>query len=362
MKMRSPVLALAFSSLTMLCSTAQVSASASAGAANSGGKAMSTPPAAMLEVHTMEVAGAMAHTFFPPLKCDAEGNLFLSTQGEGLPGFRKLNPKGEELTLFRATSPDIKINIGTYFSLAPDGTVYQLIMAHEQSRYVFAYKSDGNVKSEIKLQPGFFFTPYQIAAFGDGTLLVMGMERDSNPDNPIMWPYEAIFSSSGSVVKELHFEDDDAVRELAVDGDSQVTVPSNRSLNLAIVGGAAETALDGNVYVMRRVSPAIFDAVSPGGALRRFIVDPGRPGFGDPSMHIAGTRIAVLFYNDQTRESLIKVVDLEGREVATYEAPAANGGATLGRAFICYQANPDRFTFLTVLDQGKLGIKTATAK
>jgi hypothetical protein len=166
--------------LLAACSSAQV-----AGPANSSGA--SRPPAAaaktvtrpkqrtgdqprQLQVETLKVPGEVAGLFAPPLKCDGDGNLFMRLDAEGVPGIRKLSQKGERLATAQVSAADIKFNRATYFSLAPDGDIYQIILAWEHARYVFVYKTDGTVKSEIKLQPGFFFSPQQLAVFPSGNL------------------------------------------------------------------------------------------------------------------------------------------------------------------------------------------------
>ncbi|HWO36141.1 MAG TPA: hypothetical protein VNO32_45710 [Candidatus Acidoferrum sp.] len=78
------------------------------------------------------------------------------------------------------------------------------------------------------------------------------------------------------------------------------------------------------------------------------------------TMHIAGNKIAVLFRQEQTRKEIIKVVDLEGHDVATYDEPTQDGRQTLGLAFICYTENPQRFTFLTTTEDDRLGLVIAT--
>ena len=77
-------------------------------------------------------------------------------------------------------------------------------------------------------------------------------------------------------------------------------------------------------------------------------------------MHMAGNRIATLFRNALTLEEIIKVVDLDGHDVATYEEPVINGQHALGPAFACYANNPERFTFLTTTEDNKLGLIFAT--
>jgi len=114
---------------------------------------------------------------------------------------------------------------------------------------------------------------------------------------------------------------------------------------------------------MRRLSPAIIYAISPGGSVHRFEVDPGQRDFLPDSMHVVGNRIAVLFWEPQTNEEILKVVDLQGHDIAVYDEPAEkDGGHTLGLAFVCYAQNPERFIFLETMDDEKLGLMTATPK
>jgi hypothetical protein len=123
---------------------------------------------------------------------------------------------------------------------------------------------------------------------------------------------------------------------------------------------------------MRSTSPAIFYALSAGGeVLRRFTVDPGDISYGPVAMHVSGNRIAVLFREPQTQEKIMKIVDLEGRELATYSAdvryPADAEGKerktqALGGAFACYTTNPDRFIFLATGADDKLRFRIAEAR
>lgn len=313
-----------------------------------------------LNIETIKLPSQIASTFAFPLKCDADGNLYFITDPDGFEAIQKLSTKGEQLGLYQAKSPDLKIDNAGYFSLSPDGEVYQVIMAHEITRYVFAYNADGSVKSEIKLQTGFPFTPSRLAVFPSGDLLVSGLKYDKDR-TAAMWPFNGIFSSDGALRKEITLKDDESIRAMAGSGDPKVTSPQHPSFNHAVTQGAAETAADGNVYLMRRISPAIFYAISPGGAVvRRFTVNAGEEDFMPVITHIAGSRIAILFRQGQTRKEIIKVVDLEGHEVATYEEPVIDGRQALGLAFACYASNPERFTFLTEMEDHRLGLAIAT--
>ncbi len=252
------------------------------------------------------------------------------------------------------------------FAVSPSGELYEFVFpVDEITRYVMVYKSDGTYKSAIKLQPGFAWTPSTIAVFASGDLLVSGLEYDKDKKNA-MWPFTGIFSSDGTLLKEVKLEDDDALRDLAASGDARVTSTTNLSANYAIEFGQSQAAADGNVYLMRWVTPTIFYALSPGGGVvRRFLVDPGDDSFRLAAMHIVGNRIAVLFYQPQTGEKQMKVVDLEGHEIATYDQIKVDGKPKndfLGSAFACYTEDPQRFTFLTTGDGDKLELRAAEGR
>jgi hypothetical protein len=137
---------------------------------------------------------------------------------------------------------------------------------------------------------------------------------------------------------------------MASDGDTRVTVPQVPSANRAVDLSRVEMASDGNAYVMRWTNPAVFYAISPGGeVVRRFTVDPGNGGYRPAAMHVTKDRIAVLFYDPQTNDKIMRVVDLEGHTMATYDELRANGkpvGDPIGTAFACYTQSPERFTFV----------------
>ena len=79
-------------------------------------------------------------------------------------------------------------------------------------------------------------------------------------------------------------------------------------------------------------------------------------------MHIVGRKIAVLFREALTHEQFVKVVDLDGREIATYSDTVVNGMSTLGLAFACYTEDPEQLTFLGVAEDNRLQIKIAAPR
>src|SRR5262245_60431604 len=96
-----------------------------------------------------------------------------------------------------------KIDVATYFSVGLDGTVYQVAFPHIRQRYVLAFGKDAVIKSEIKLDTNFGWIPSMVAPFASGDLLVSGLKY--NPDGVDLprLPFTGIFSSNGTLLKEL---------------------------------------------------------------------------------------------------------------------------------------------------------------
>jgi len=300
----------------------------------------------------------MVSVFYPPLKCDSDGNLYLRTEVGGVYGIHKLSPKGEKVAVFEADSnPDLKVDVAPYFALAANGgELYEIVYPHEINRYVFSYKSDGTFQSAVKLAPGFPFSPKKLAVFASGQFLISGEEYDKDPTGA-MWPFTGIFDSSGRLLKELEVGDEKELHDMVSSGDARVALPGNPHANRAVDNGQLEMGADGNAYLMRWTNPAVFYAISPGGEIvRRFTLDAGGSGYRPSAMHISKSRIAVLFVDPQSKDMIMRIVDLEGHQIATYDQLKVDGRPKepLGAAFACYMENPTRFVFLGADDNDKV--------
>ena len=319
-------------------------------------------PQSLELVETITISTELASNFAAPFRCDSDGNLYVMPSfGDGDTGIRKLNKKGELQALLRAsTATDPAIEVATYFSLGPDGTVYQLGFPHMFKRYIVAFGKDGSVKSEIGLETPFKWGPSLMMPFASGDFLVTGLKYNpEGPDLPRL-PFTGIFSSSGVLLKEISLKDDKNIADMGASGDDRVVPAGSPLANLAVENGAMESAPDGNIYLMRNLSPAIVYAISPGGAVvKRFEVKPDEGHYRPFIMHISGGRIAVLFREAQTHKQLVKVVDLDGHEMGTYSDEVVSGQSRLGLAFACYTDNPERLTFLGTTDDNKLQFKIA---
>jgi hypothetical protein len=312
-------------------------------------------------VQTVVAQSEVASSFVEPLWCDGDGNLYLSSD-EAAAAIRKLSAKGERVALYQPiANPDVKVGSTGYFAVTPDGELYSLAFAsNEISRYVLVFKPDGTYKTKIKLSPGFPLFPSTLSIFPNGSLLVTGQVYDHDPHMPKL-PFTGIFTSDGSLLKEVSLEDDEKITALLASRDGSVTSPTNPLSNQAVSWGQAAAASDGNIYVMRWLSPAVFYAVSPGGqVVKRFEVNPGDNLMMPISMHISGNKIAVLFYQRNTFDEVMKIVDLEGHEIASYDEVHEGDKRvpdTFGLAFACYTTKPDRFTFLTAGDDHRIELK-----
>jgi hypothetical protein len=300
---------------------------------------------------------------FADLACDEDGSLYLGVEGGGgSESVRKINPKGELVTRFNPMVADTEVEVlgtGSY-AVTPDGELYIWVgNAKDGFYYALSFAADGHFKSKTKLDPGVPWVPASLAVFRNGNFLITGQIGDNDPRQPMI-PFTAIFRSDGKLLKEISLEDDGKIYDLARARDPKLTSIAVPTSNRAIAWGRTEAARDGNIYVMRWLSPATFYVISPGGeVLRRFTVDAGSKSLMPTMMHVSGSRIAILFRDEGTKEQLVKIVDLEGHEIATYDASPPHGQKlAIGAAFACYYSKQTRFTFLASDEDRRIMLRT----
>ncbi len=298
-------------------------------------------------------------------KCDGNGNFYVRAD---LLAITKLNSKWEHITTFSAgSSPDVaQVDGAGMFTVSADGEVYQLVFPHSFDRDVFLYNKDGSYKSMVKLDVGGVWSPSLFAVFPSGNFLATGGKWDRTAKE--YFPFTGILSSNGTLLKELHLEDDEHIHDLAAMGDSRFSPgPVSGGLNFAISRGKMEMGPDGNVYLLRWLNPAVIYAISQGGEVgRRFTVDPGDQDLTVERMAIAGNRIAVVFRktssDHRVLKQLIEIVDLEGNKIAIYDQPLIDGHVAFGASLVCYSQNPEQFTFIEWTKDDKWVINIAEAR
>ncbi len=297
----------------------------------------------------------VARDFTMPLQCDADGNVYSKNNSDGFPSIHKISPKGERTASFVANScSDIKVQHTGVFFVAQDGRVYQLAFPLEDKPHVLVFKDDGTCHSQIKLDTPFSFIPYQLVVFPSGNMLISGTRWRAQLKQYV--PYTALFSASGTVLKDVDLDSDPEKPQGAA---TKAGVESEAAQRRSVSGGAMLLAADNNVYLIHKEEAPTVYAISEGGAVTRsFRVDPEASGMVAETMQIAGNRIAILFGEPKAHRALIKVVDLEGKPLAQYDAPTQNGRITLPLTLSCYSYPPETFTFLSSTQEDKVVLET----
>jgi len=308
-------------------------------------------------IDVVVVESELGGAFREPLKCDSEGSVYVRGYDAVLRSkipIRKFDTqKGVRLASFSLDSaPGLEFETGDEFFVAPDGELYWLT-ATKSERYILTFAKDGTFKGKVKLEFGKPFLPYQLAVFAGGEFLISGLNPEDPGKKSDKKPFTGIFDKQGRLVKRIALQDDDAIHEAAQRGDSNFTselYPGQG--NRAVSQGAVVGSSDGNVYLMRRTSPALIYAISPAGTVvRRISVDSGDPALFPMEVHGVEGRLAIMFWNRVTGESLFKIVETQtGDVIATYANQNLFG-------FTCYTL-PQRFTFLST-SKGKLAFAHA---
>ena len=315
---------------------------------------------ALHESSRASIASEMGGAFMSGSKCDSDGNLYirkLATDRPLLGPVVKIDPDGKRVALFDPVAfSELQPERADAFSPAPDGGLYQIASTGGLKRqiYVLHFSSDGSPASPIHLEAD--FEPHDFAAFPGGNLLVSGVQRDpqKKPDNAR--PFTAVFSADGGLVAQLSFA---PPRESAAPAESAV-----KSMTKVAAGDAkpaaptadlsnAEAGADGNIYALRRSSPALVYVISPAGKIvRTFKVNGPAAGVMPNTLHVSRNRLAVAFWSDDDRSHAIVVLDAQtGRKIETY-----SDSAGLGQSFACYAADESVFTFLNLGEENQLEV------
>jgi hypothetical protein len=241
------------------------------------------------------------------------------------------------------------------------------------------FDEEGNYDSVIRLDN--LLAPRQLAVFPSGEFLISG-ERLDEEQRGTGQPFTAIFDRAGRLMKELELPDDieeqreelrsavDPRMEQQTAGD-QLPAPKpqgqavpaqtnplpskTEQFQLALSRGKAVAADDGNIYLMRAISPPVIYVIAPGGGVaRRLSLKPPDPDALPLEMKVAGGRVAMMFVTPDTKGRLTKhtlvIANTESGEVIAHYPT----GAEVGGALACY--SPDAITFLSATQGGSMAL------
>jgi hypothetical protein len=275
------------------------------------------------------------------------------------------DPAGVLKVRFSSSSKDDPaLSIYEPTALLSDGGVARLTYSRlsREAPWLAFFSPDGKLKSRVQLDPGGFF-PYQLAVFPSGESLVSGLEHvHSRRAMGAFKSFTAIYDKNGHLQKRLSLPADAEIDADAERGDSRY---ANGPMfgNRAVAFGRARLGDDGNVYLMRRTSPATVYVISSAGELLRTLsIEPADVGQMPEDMRVAEGRIAVEFdvscFSDHCEGRNFTVANAStGQKLSDYAADKSAGGVFAG-----YSANPERFTFLKVSDDNKLQMIESSAK
>jgi len=331
------------------------------------GSGISVSAIALHASFSMDLASEMGGAFMSPSKCDADGNLYIRKYAMDRPllsPVAKIDAEGKRTALFDPVAfSQLQLDRADAFSPDPDGGLYQIAWAGiEKPRiYVIHFSSDGSPSSPIRLDAE--FEPYQFAAFSSGNLLVSGLQRDLGNKADAGRSFTAVFSADGRLMAQLSFEaapgpgkvSGKAAGKPTVKAAGTDTQKSAPSLDLS----DAEVGADGNIYALRRSSPALVYVISPAGKIVSTVtVSAPVAGVMPDAFHISKNRMATSFWNDDGQSRVIVVSDAQtGQSIGTY-----SGAAGLGQSFACYSADDAVFTFLHLGEKNELEVVRAEAR
>jgi hypothetical protein len=353
-----------FAGLSIQMSSAQITAPADAPRATPVSGAIAGSTIGLHATSTMNVASEMGGAFMIPAKCDADGNLYIRKFASDRPLLGpvvKIDPDGKRIALFDpAAFSKLTLDRADAFSPASDGGMYQIAQSGilNPRIYVLHFSSDGSPASPTLLDAD--FEVYTFAAFAGGNFLVSGMKRDVLDKNDRGRNFTAVFSADGRELAQLTFpQRREAMKTGAKTGVQKSALKEVAKAAPSLDLAEAEAGRDGNLYVMRSSSPPLVYVIAPAGDIMKTIkVAAPLPGGTARAFHVSGNRLAILFWNDDSRQQIVVIADAQtGRKIASYGDPTG-----LGPSLACYSADEGVFTFLKLGEGNALEVIRAEAQ
>lgn len=297
-------------------------------------------------------------SFAEPAACDEQGSFYvklLKPDGDDSGPLLRFSKTGVQDAEF-GMSAALGFNV---FGIRPKGGV--ATVQDEEGYAVVNFGSDGKRESVVRLEGGHFF-PSQLAVFPSGEMLLSGIQRRTRESPYLYRAFNALYDARGNLVKQLSLDEDPKIERSIEAGDVRYARTAKEG-NMAVTLGRAVSGDDGNVYLMRRTSPATIYVISSAGqVVRKLVIASPNAGQMPGAMQVSKNKLAIKFYRECTSEGCwgasYTVVDATtGKKLADY-AP----GDDVGGVFACYASDPDRFFFLQISGKHRLEILEARLK
>jgi hypothetical protein len=198
-----------------------------------------------------------------PLKCDDRGDVYFRFPSRGVYfDVARISSDGSQKATYRfSDDPDLKGASAQDFAIAEGGTIFELVQ--HQGYYVVEFSADGKIKSKMKLVSEAPLNLSQLAALPGGNFFVSGSLVGDKTGHNAGKPFNAIFDSSGNLIRKISFKNDAKASKSPKKPDWVGESNPGTYYGQTLLGS------DGNLYVMRAVSPAIVYVLSPDGSLVR---------------------------------------------------------------------------------------------
>lgn len=232
--------------------------------------------------------------------------------------------------------------------------VYVPTTSEKGELYVAELGPSGSVSSEIKLQVNKRIDVWHLAVFQSGEYLVVGTSAMIGTESHT--PFAAVFAADGRVVKTIYEPEDEDARQKAGAGDPKYAM-SNAGNLFVMFDADVAIGSDNNAYLLHGTSPALVYAIAPSGEIVRKLKFSGAdPELKATSIKPFGGRLAIGFNRaGNVAKNLIKVIDLEGNPIASYEILGPEGESD--NILACYGQNG--FTLIPRLGGAKPYVLTA---
>ncbi len=250
-------------------------------------------------------------------RCDDGGNIYIRLahvedhSGPKLP-VKRISPDGSVAATFKVADAGPDIHAMDFF-VSGSGEVYEGAWDQGGSMHVLEFSSDGSLKSNLILdtEPPVF--PYQIAVFKSGELLLSGLHG-----RHLHTPFTAVFDAKGRLIKEIYEPEDEATRQKADAGDPALVRDTGNS-NYSVDEGDVVAGSDGNVYLLRALSPALIYVISSKGeVVRKLQIDSPDPGLVARRLRSLPGRLAISFLERSSTIGITRVVDFQGNPIVDY--------------------------------------------
>jgi len=248
-------------------------------------------------------------------RCDEDNNIYVrfmdaetahKHNGISTIPIKKIRPDGTVAATFRVTDAAPEI-VGKDFSVTSGGRVYQAAWTPDGTVYVVGYSNDGSFKSKVRLEAD-FFTPYQIAVFASGEFLLSGTQGRFD-----RVPFTGVFAPDGHLIKKIYEPEDEGSRQKAELGDPNFRSDYTNAGNTFVWYGDAVAGSDGNVYLLRSISPALLYVISSKGeVLRKLRIESSGAGLVARTMRAGPGKLAISFLERYSTKGITEVVDLQG--------------------------------------------------